>query len=451
MKKYLLVSLFLFAFLNKALPQKKLNEVVVFPHSTTMVANGEDSIAIDFWIADTTESIVVSPNVVVNILLQGDGKIIGSTNDTSITCKIIEQRCRIFVKSSTHVGKIKLFARAEGFYEGNTDITTISPSVVNIITPITDYFLTKRQSKKQDPGLMLGADISFLPELEAKGIKFTDKGVQKDPIVILKDHGFNYVRLRIFNEPANADGYSPSKGFCDLSHTLQMAKRVKAAGMKLLLDFHYSDYWADPGKQYKPQAWKALSFVEMKKALYDFTYNVMDSLRLQNTLPNMVQVGNEINHGMVWPEGDIQHPDSLAQLIRAGTAAVKQVAPNTVMLIHVALGGQNTESVFFIDQMLKRKVHFDVIGLSYYPRWHGTVDDLKDNIKDLIKRYKKYVCVVEYSAKKQPVNNVIFEEKKYGRGSFIWEPLNTWEKVFDWKGNSNDFIMEYDIIRKKFL
>ena len=99
---------------------------------------------------------------------------------------------------------------------------------------------------------MLGADISFLPQLEDRGIKFTDNGVEKDAIQILKDHGFNYVRLRIFNDPARDSGYSPKKGFCDLEHTKQMAKRVKAAGMKLLLDFHYSDYWADPGKQYKP-------------------------------------------------------------------------------------------------------------------------------------------------------------------------------------------------------
>ena len=95
---------------------------------------------------------------------------------------------------------------------------------------------------------MMGADISFLPELEARGMKFSDNGVEKDAIQILKDHGFNYVRLRIFNDPAKDSGYSPKKGFCDLANTKKMAKRVKDAGMKLLLDFHYSDYWADPGK-----------------------------------------------------------------------------------------------------------------------------------------------------------------------------------------------------------
>src|SRR5258705_11753653 len=101
-------------------------------------------------------------------------------------------------------------------------------------------------------------------------MKFNDKGIQKDAIQILKDHGFNYIRLRIFNDPAADSGYSPKKGFCDLEHTKQMAKRIKAAGMKFLLDFHYSDYWADPGKQYKPQAWKNLNFKKFKKGLLKY-------------------------------------------------------------------------------------------------------------------------------------------------------------------------------------
>ncbi|MBK8951128.1 MAG: glycosyl hydrolase 53 family protein [Chitinophagaceae bacterium] len=172
-------------------------------------------------------------------------------------------------------------------------------------------------------GKMLGADISFLPELETRGMKFSDNGVEKDAIQILKDHGLNYVRLRIFNDPARDSGYSPGKGFCDLSNTLKMAKRVKAAGMKLLLDFHYSDYWADPGKQYKPAAWKNLSFDDLKKAVYNFTKDVMLQLKAQGTTPDMVQVGNEINHGIIWPEGNVSNFDGLAQLINAGTAAVK--------------------------------------------------------------------------------------------------------------------------------
>jgi beta-galactosidase len=299
---------------------------------------------------------------------------------------------------------------------------------------------------------MLGADISFLPELEARGMKFSDKGIEKDAIQILKDHGFNYVRLRLFNDPARDSGYSPKKGFCDLANTLKMAKRVKDAGMKLLLDFHYSDYWADPGKQYKPAAWRGLSFEALKKEMYDYTKEVISKLKAQGTTPDMVQIGNEINHGIVWPDGNVSQVDQLAQLINAGTAGVKTVDPGITMMLHVALGGQNDESVWFIDNMLARGVEFDVIGESYYPKWHGTLDDLRDNLYDLVRRYNKDVIVVEYSQKKEDVNRIAFDlPDGKGKGTCIWEPLSTWEKIFDNEGKSNALINLYDEFSKKYL
>ena len=276
--------------------------------------------------------------------------------------------------------------------------------------------------------------------------------MQKDAIQILKDHGLNYIRLRIFNNPSRDSGYSPQKGFCDLEHTKQMAKRIKAAGMKFLLDFHYSDDWADPGKQYEPKAWRNLSFEALKKSLFDYTKDVMQQLKDQGTLPDMVQVGNEINHGIVWPEGNIKNVDNTAQLISAGIAAVKAVDPSVVIMLHIALGGQNSESVFFIDQMLARKVQFDVIGLSYYPKWHGTLDELRDNLNDLLKRYHKDLVVVEYSSGKKEVNDIVFDlPDGKGKGTFIWEPLNTWEAVFDRDGKANDFLKLYDELTKKYI
>ena len=298
---------------------------------------------------------------------------------------------------------------------------------------------------------MLGADISFLPELEAKGIHFSDKGKEKDAIEILKDHGFNYVRLRIFNDPANDSGYSPGKGFCDLQHTLQMAKRIKNAGLKFLLDFHYSDTWADPGKQYKPAAWKSLNFTQLTKALHDYTRDVMLALKQQNTLPDMVQVGNEINHGMVWPDARINNPDNLSMLLKAGISAVKEVAPATIIMLHIALGGQHDESVFFIDNMLARGVQFDVIGLSYYPKWHGSLDDLKNNLTLLAKSYKQDIIVVEYSQLKKEVNDIAFNlPGDKGKGTCIWEPLSTWESIFDKEGKSKELINVYDEISKEY-
>ena len=211
---------------------------------------------------------------------------------------------------------------------------------------------------------ILGADISFLPSLEEGGRKFTDNGVQKDAIQILKDHGFNYIRLRIFNNPRADSGYS-KKGYCDLENTMKMALRIKAAGMGFLLDFHYSDNWADPGKQHKPFAWKHADYHQLQDSLKAFTKSTLLALKAQGTLPDMVQVGNEINHGMVWPDGEINNLDSLAQLIYEGVKGVHAVSPNTIIMLHIALGGQNPEARFFLDNMVKRNVPFDVIGLSY--------------------------------------------------------------------------------------
>ena len=166
----------------------------------------------------------------------------------------------------------------------------------------------------------------------------------------------------------------------------------------------------------------------------------------------MVQIGNEINHGIIWPEGSVSNIDNLAQLINAGTAAVKSVDPSVIMMLHVDLGGQNDESVFFIDNMIARGVTFDVIGESYYPKWHGTLDDLRDNLNDLVRRYNKDIIVVEYSALKNEVNKIAFElPNGKGKGTCIWEPLSTWERIFGNDGKSNELIKVYDEIKNKYL
>jgi arabinogalactan endo-1,4-beta-galactosidase len=300
-------------------------------------------------------------------------------------------------------------------------------------------------------GKMLGADISFLPELESRGRKFYENGVEKDAIEILKDKGFNYVRLRIFNNPAADSGYSPHKGFCDLEHTKQMAARIKKAGLKLLLDFHYSDTWADPGKQFKPAAWATYSFTQLSKAVHDFTKEVLHSLKAQGTLPDMVQVGNEINHGMIWPDAAINNLDTLADFLKSGIAAVRETDPSIIIMLHIACGGQNQESKYFIDNMLRRGVMFDVIGESYYPRWHGTTEDLKNNLTDLATHYKKDIIVVEYSQKKQEVNDIAFTlPGNKGKGTCIWEPLSWGETFFDKEGKPNDLLDIYPGIHKKY-
>ena len=436
-------------------------EVVVTPYKTTMLADGKDATVINISVVDRQGREVPDANNLIKFSISGDVKIIGVGNgDPSChepdKCEegkwqrsLFNGKCQVILQSGKNSSHIKFEAKAEGLQTGSTDIYTVPPANVissaNISTIQNAY--TPKPSDK-----MLGADISFLPQLEERGMKFSDNGIQKDAITILKDHRFNYVRLRIFNDPAQDSGYSPKKGFCDLEHTKQMAKRIKAAGLKFLLDFHYSDYWADPGKQFKPAAWKGLPFPILEDSVYAFTKKVISELKSQGAEPDMVQIGNEINHGMIWPEGHISHLDSLASLVKAGIKAVKEISPSTIIMLHIALGGQNDESVFFLDNMLARGVQFDVIGESYYPRWHGTLDDLRNNLTDLAKRYKQDIIVVEYSQLKKEVNDIGFNlPGGKGKGTCIWEPLNFWESIFDRDGKSNDFIKMYDEIGKKFI
>jgi beta-galactosidase len=179
---------------------------------------------------------------------------------------------------------------------------------------------------------------------------------------------------------------------------------------------------------------------------------VIRELAEQGTSPDMVQIGNEINHGMVWPEGHIGNADNLATLLKAGIEGVKKADPNILIMLHVALGGQHDESVFWFDNMFSRGVDCDLIGLSYYPRWHGTLGDLRYNMNLLIQRYHKPINVVEYSHMKTEVNQEAFTlPDDMGTGTFIWEPLNTWDQVFDKDGRPNSKLMIYDELAKKFL
>ncbi len=439
-------------------------EVVLTPYKTTMLADGKDVTVMNVTVVDREGREVPDADNLIVFKVEGEAKIIGVGNgdpssheadkcaDGLWQRSLFNGKCQVIIQSGTKPGIFKVEAVAKGLSTGSTDVIMVAPEQVNVVTIDEKYKLTGEAAKPRTVDQMMGADISFLPELEEKGIQFSDKGVTKDAIEIIKDHGINYVRLRIFHNPAQDSGYSPKKGFCNLNYTLQMAKRVKAAGLKLLLDFHYSDYWADPGKQYKPVAWKNLSFAELKKALYDYTKKVMEDLKAQGTTPDMVQVGNEINHGIVWPDGNVANIDQLAQLLCAGTSAVKAVDPKVQMMLHVALGGQNNESVFFIDNMIARGVQFDVIGQSYYPKWHGTLADLNNNLNDLVRRYNKDVIVVEYSALKEEVNKIAFGlSNGKGKGTCIWEPLSTWEQFFDTDGKSNKLLPLYDEMSRMYL
>ena len=169
-------------------------------------------------------------------------------------------------------------------------------------------------------------------------------------------------------------------------------------------------------------------------------------------MPAMVQVGNEINHGMLWPDGHIGHPDQLADLLKSGIAGVEAADPSMPVMLHLALGGQNQEAVFWLDNMIARGVKFDIIGLSYYPRWHGTIADLKNNLADLVKRYHKPLNIAEYSDFKKEVHDIIFSlPDGMGKGACIWEPLGWRIGLFDQAGAATSLITVYDELKEKYL
>jgi len=246
-----------------------------------------------------------------------------------------------------------------------------------------------------DPGrsalTILGADISSLKKSEDKGgIYFDEKGVQSDALKILHAHGMNYARLRVwFNSP---DGYHGK------TQILEMSKRLEAHHIKLLVDFHYSDSWADPGKQYKPKAWENLDFASLKSALYEHTFDICSSLYEQGTLADIVQIGNEITNGILWPDGkNDQSFDGLGALLKAGYQAVKDSSPSTRVMLHLDNGGNNKIFRWWFDNIIDQDVPFDLIGASYYPYWHGTLADLQNNLNDIAIRYGKDILVVETS------------------------------------------------------
>ncbi len=235
---------------------------------------------------------------------------------------------------------------------------------------------------------IVGADISSLKKSEDFGgvYRYPD-GTEAGALDILKDYGMNYARLRVFVDPAD-DYHNKEK-------ILEIAQRLKSKDIALLVDFHYSDNWADPGKQIKPAAWQGLDFEELKQAVYDHTFDVCSSLVEQGTPPQMVQVGNEINAGLLWPDGDYNNFDNMADLLKAGHQAVKDCSSDTQVMLHIAEGGDNSLARWWFDNITRRDVPFDVIGISYYPFWHGSMPELQANLNDITARYDKDVIVVE--------------------------------------------------------
>jgi arabinogalactan endo-1,4-beta-galactosidase len=238
--------------------------------------------------------------------------------------------------------------------------------------------------------IMRGADVSTGQRASDLGARYYyANGTPGDPLDILKSVGVNYVRLRIWNNPRS--------GYNNKDEVLRYARTVKAKGLKLMVAFHYSDTWADPGKQLKPAAWAGHGLSQLQADVYDYTRDVCDSLKAQGTVPDSVQIGNEINAGMLWDDGRVAGNDftNLGLLLKAGFNATKACHSGTQVIIHTA----NVEGCarWFYDGIRAQGVQWDIIGLSYYYGCpgHGTLSDLAGVLSDLRSRYHKPVIITE--------------------------------------------------------
>ena len=247
-----------------------------------------------------------------------------------------------------------------------------------------------------------GADVSALERIEQAGGVFRDGGQPGDAIAILRAHGSNVFRLRLFVSP-NGDEVQVN----DIEYTVRLAQRVTAAGAGLLLDVHYSDTWADPGHQVTPAAWASLPLDSLEQQVETYTAGVVTRLRQAGALPDIVQVGNEIDGGLLWPLGQLSYGgDSLVQwdrftrLLKAGIRGVRGVLgpSDTVrIMLHYSQGGSTGGTQWFFDHVDAYGVPYDLIGLSYYPWWHGALGELRTNLQATAMRYGRDVMVVETS------------------------------------------------------
>lgn len=242
-----------------------------------------------------------------------------------------------------------------------------------------------------------GMDLSTLLELEKCGAKYYENQKETDLLELLKRYDVDTIRIRLWNDPWSEKGESYGAGENDYETSLAIAKRVSDAGFGVLLNFHYSDFWADPGKQFKPKAWEHYTVEELEHAVYEFTLNTMSGYLKEGVKITMVQVGNELSNGLLWPEGKVPNYDQIARFVSAGIRAVRKAAPEIPVMIHLDNGGNNALYREWFDNYTARGEDFDIIGLSYYPFWHGTLEMLTDNMNDIAERYGKDLIVAEVS------------------------------------------------------
>jgi arabinogalactan endo-1,4-beta-galactosidase len=336
---------------------------------------------------------------------------------------------------------------------------------------------------------LVGADITFVQADEAGGATYSD-GAQKDIIQLLKDHGFNYIRTRTFVDPRAADGYDPANGFGDLAHTIAFARRVKAAGLGFLLDFHMSDNWADPSKQCIPVAWQGKTLAQMAQALHDYTRDAITQLVAAAAQPDMVQLGNEITPGMLIHicdatgtptgtsavNGSANNWANLGTLLKAAAAGVREVDDGIAIALHIDRGGDKASdrpgsalqtSIDWVTNARSQGVPFDVLAESAYQVYQGdpnsepnTKNTWTSTFSTLAARFPDLPLLAgEYASLPRDINDVMFGlPAQQGIGAFNWEPTRegTWNMgraLFSAAGNrytATTDLAAYDAMRTAY-
>lgn len=292
-----------------------------------------------------------------------------------------------------------------------------------------------------------GADVSWLSEMENSGkVFYNDAGVAQDLLQILQDHCINSIRLRVWVNPAN--------GWCNKADVVTKAKRAKAMGFRIMIDFHYSDTWTDPGTQTKPAAWAAYSTAQLSQAVYDHTYDVLNTLKQEGVTPEWCQIGNETNDGMLWQEGRASvNMANYAQFVTSGNNAAHAVFPNIVSIVHIANGYDADLFKWNIGELINQGAAFDAVGMSLYPEttnWQTLTAQCLTNMTNMVNLYNKSVMICEIgmywdypTESKAFVEDIIAKTQSLpynkGLGVFWWEPgsynWNSYSKgVFDVSG-----------------
>lgn len=337
---------------------------------------------------------------------------------------------------------------------------------------------------------LIGADISSSAEIVDEGAIFVDTdGEKKGLINLLKNHGFNAIRLRTFVDPSSEYGYASNNGewcegkaesYNDKKHIIRLAQKVKEADMTLLLDLHYSDTWADPNKQVIPEAWRNLTSIEtISEQLKNYTIDVVEALVNAEATPDIIQIGNEITYGMLIHvpteetdcfgnnsvlnevvNGGIDNWDNLSLLLKAGIEGVKKVDSNIKIMLHIESTNDVNAVIDWVEEALSHGVEFDVLGLSAYEKWQGPVTQWRSTLITLSETFPDLeFSIVEYNPQRRLVNDIIYDlPNSQGLGSFFWEPTlsGEWgESMFSQEGNiytakPDDFSI-YDDIKADYV